>query len=61
MTTDSRPRQVLLKTPKQIEEMRAPGRMVGETLAELREMTRPPAPAWPSSTATCSTSSSGSA
>ena len=41
MTTDSRPRQVLLKTPKQIEEMRAPGRMVGETLAELREMTRP--------------------
>ena len=41
MVTDSRPRQVVLKTPEQIEEMRVAGQMVGETLAEVREMTRP--------------------
>lgn len=41
MATDSRPRQVVLKTPAQIEQMRPAGRMVGETLAELRDMTKP--------------------
>ena len=41
MATDTSARQVILKTPAQIEQMRVPGRMVGQTLRELREMTRP--------------------
>ncbi len=41
MVSGARPRQVELKTPAQIAEMRAPGRMVGETLAELRELVKP--------------------
>ena len=41
MTTDTPQRQVILKTPAQIAQMRIPGRMVGQTLRELREMTRP--------------------
>ena len=40
MVTDNRARQVVLKTPQQIDAMRPAGRMVGETLAELRDMTR---------------------
>lgn len=40
-TASERPRQVVLKTPEQIEAMRIPGRMVGETLAELMELGRP--------------------
>ena len=41
MVTDTSSRQVVLKTPAQIEQMRPAGQMVGETLLELREMTRP--------------------
>ena len=41
MVSNARPRQVELKTPAQIAEMRVPGRMVGETLAELRELAKP--------------------
>lgn len=41
MVTDTPSRQVVLKTPAQIEQMRPAGQMVGETLLELREMTRP--------------------
>lgn len=41
MVSNARPRQVELKTAAQIAEMRVPGRMVGETLAELREQVKP--------------------
>ena len=41
MLTDTRSRQVVLKTPAQIKQMRVPGQLVGETLVELREMSRP--------------------
>jgi methionyl aminopeptidase len=41
MVSNARPRQVELKTPAQIAEMRVPGRMVGETLAEIRELVKP--------------------
>ena len=41
MVTDTPSRQVVLKTLAQIEQMRPAGQMVGETLLELREMTRP--------------------
>ena len=41
MTTNQRPRQVILKTDAEIDQMRPAGRMVGETLAELFEMVRP--------------------
>ena len=41
MSTSQQPRQVILKTDAEIEQMRPAGRMVGETLAELREMVRP--------------------
>ncbi len=41
MSTSQRPRQVILKTEAEIEQMRPAGRMVGETLAELGEMLRP--------------------
>lgn len=41
MTTSRQPRQVILKTPEEIEQMRPAGRMVGETLDELREMVKP--------------------
>ena len=41
MTTSQRPRQVILKSSAEIEQMRPAGRMVGETLAELSEMVSP--------------------
>lgn len=44
MTENSRERRIVLKTEAQIDEMRPAGRMVGETLAELRELARPGTP-----------------
>ena len=41
MSTSQRPRQVILKTDAEIEQMRRAGRMVGETLGELVEMVQP--------------------
>ena len=41
MSTTRQPRQVILKTAAEIEQMRPAGRMVGETLDELREMVKP--------------------
>ncbi|MDE2966300.1 MAG: type I methionyl aminopeptidase [Chloroflexota bacterium] len=41
MSTSQSPRQVILKTQAEIEQMRPSGRMVGETLAELSEMVKP--------------------
>ena len=41
MSTTRQPRQVILKTAAEIEQMRPAGRMVGETLDELREMVTP--------------------
>ena len=41
MSTSQRPRQVILKSKAEIEQMRPAGRMVGETLAELRELAKP--------------------
>ena len=41
MAAKERERVVILKTAAEIDMMRPPGRMVGETLAELREMARP--------------------
>ena len=41
MSTSQRPRQVILKTDDEIEQMRRAGQMVGETLGELREMVKP--------------------
>ena len=41
MTTGQRPRQVILKSQAEIDGMRPAGRMVGETLIELREMAKP--------------------
>ncbi len=41
MSTSQRPRQVILKTADEIEQMRPAGRMVGETLSELTEMVKP--------------------
>ncbi len=41
MSTSQRPRQVILKSAAEIEQMRPAGRMVGETLAELRELATP--------------------
>lgn len=41
---DTPARQVILKTPAQIEQMRVPGLLVGQTLAELREIARPGLP-----------------
>ena len=41
MSTSQRPRQVILKTDTEIEQMRRAGQMVGETLGELVEMVKP--------------------
>ena len=41
MSTSQRPRQVILKTDAEIEQMRRAGRMVGETLGDLVEMVKP--------------------
>ncbi len=41
MSTSQRPRQVILKTDDEIEQMRPAGQMVGETLDELTEMVKP--------------------
>ena len=41
MSTSRQPRQVILKTDAEIEQMRPAGQMVGETLGELIEMVRP--------------------
>ena len=41
MTNGQRPRQVILKTEDEIEQMRPAGQMVGETLNELFEMVTP--------------------
>lgn len=41
MSNSQRPRQVILKTDAEIEQMRPAGQMVGETLAELFEMVKP--------------------
>ncbi len=41
MSSSERPRQVILKTDDEIAQMRVPGQMVGETLAELKEMVKP--------------------
>ena len=41
MSTSQRPRQVILKTDDEIEQMRRAGQMVGETLGELVEMVKP--------------------
>ena len=41
MSTTRQPRQVILKTAAEIEQMRPAGQMVGETLDELRDMVKP--------------------
>ena len=41
MSTSQSPRQVILKTDAEIEQMRVAGQMVGETLAELKQMAAP--------------------
>ena len=41
MVIGQRSSQVTLKTPQEVEQMRVPGRMVGETLQELAEMVKP--------------------
>ena len=41
MAAKDRERVVILKTAEEIDMMRPPGRMVGETLAELQEIARP--------------------
>ena len=41
MSSSQRPRQVILKTDDEIEQMRPAGQMVGETLDELTEMVKP--------------------
>ena len=41
MANGQRPRQVILKTEDEIEQMRPAGQMVGETLNELFEMVKP--------------------
>ena len=41
MSTSQRPRQVILKTDDEIEQMRPAGQMVGETLDELTELVKP--------------------
>lgn len=41
MSTSQRPRQVILKSAAEIDQMRPAGRMVGETLDEIREMLKP--------------------
>lgn len=41
MPAADKDRTVILKTPAEIDMMRPPGRMVGETLAELQELAKP--------------------